>query len=722
MGVAPREARRLALRLSEALAAMHANDDVHGELTPTQVELARGGQVRIVRDRAGDTAMNRLRYAAPEVARREDPAKASDVFALSLIIRELIEGVPARRSEGDQLAMEAVDGRVGAPHGLAPELMGLAALAASQHVETRPAASEFVAAFRQKRGFQGFSRQDVVILLIAAAAVAMLVVLLRTSVQDRDRSARQYEDARAAFEGFLGGIYPELDRVENVAPLAEAGARALSSMEAILKEERDEADRELFARTLLWNGEAQRLLENSANAESLFQRAADESRSLEDRSMATAIELRAEAALGELARERKDPTTSLGHYMNAQSIGQSRVEADPDDADTRLALARALLGLGDLTMSTGRNSANRARKIYGEARASLDHPSVADAPTNLGYGREVLEIRASIDKLESSLAWATGDKAGAIELLQSHVKAASALVEMDPGRPRRRWMLARGADSLAQTQRSVGQLAPAVESFRVAVEGWRLLRAMEPDQPNWRREWARSTRELATTLSMVGEWQEAATLQEVSLAELTEMRAQKLLPESAAVELGEQRLDAAEGLLAAGDLKRGRGQLALAKQVLRGYEPEERDEKRWTKAMARARVIDAELSLAEGRWRVAEETALDCIDQLQLLANDGNDSFVRIERARALLVSSAVRAMEGESEVASGARERALAIADELVAASPVQFAAQSLRARALFVLGRDAEAAVVLDDLDQAGYRGLELSAVRAATRVLRR
>ena len=47
-GLSPKEARRLALRTAEAIAAMHARGDVHGDLTPRSILLARGGSVSMV--------------------------------------------------------------------------------------------------------------------------------------------------------------------------------------------------------------------------------------------------------------------------------------------------------------------------------------------------------------------------------------------------------------------------------------------------------------------------------------------------------------------------------------------------------------------------------------------------------------------------------------------------------------------------------------------------
>ena len=716
-GLSPKEARRLALRTAEAIAAMHARDDVHGDLSPRSVLLSRGGDVSILPPGAPQPALYRMRYVSPEAARREDLDQGADVFALSLIIRELIEGIPARRGTGDELAMEAVDGRVSNPHGLEGELSSLAAQAASPHTENRPTASQFAAALKGASQFKGFAKQDWLIIGAALAAILMLAFMLRESTREQARSTQQFEDARAAFEGFLGGIYPELDRVESIAPLAEAGRRALASMEVMTEEERTPRDRQLLARTLLWNGEAERVQGSDDAAQALFERAVERAKSLDDPSAASSIMLDAETALGELAVRRRDVLNGAKHFGNAMNIGRTQLMEEPESRDHRIAYARALIGAGNLKMSSGAANADRALAIFGNARTVLSHSSVASNE----FDRDALDLRVRLNSLEANMAFVKGDVARAIQMLQRHVEGARKLVEMDPGRPRLRQVWAKGAGVLALAQRQAARLDDAVLTLREAVEGWRLLRAMEPEEIRWRREWARGTRELAEVLSDVGEWQEAALLHETSLEDMTMLLSTGQLPAGAELEVGEQLLAAVEGLHAAGDLAGARKRLTEARERLGVVAPSPRLEIPWRSANAHADVIYAELLLSEGNWEAAELSALNFLEQIDELAVDGQDRLLRVERARALLITSAVRAMQGENQVATGARERALGIAEELVREDPTFVRGHVLKARAHFVLGQDEEAAAVLKDLEKMGYRGLDLGPVRVATAALR-
>lgn len=713
----PRRSVRLARRIAEAVAELHARGGVHGALCPSVIAVGGNDRVTFVRPEHPLSRTETLRYAAPEVARGDAATAASDVFSLALLARELLEGEPARSSAGDDVAIDAIDGRVSVPGPLAEELRALALLSASQHADQRPPATDWVDALRREdRGRRG-PRREWILLAVAAVALVALVLALRTSVSAEDRTSLQYTDARAAIQAFVDGSFEELDRVQDLDALADAGAHALAAIERVPEAERDAVDRELHARMLLWNGRAQRVRGSLDEARDLLGRAAASASGVEDAASAAEIELHAMTALGEMAREARELVVARDHFRRALEIGEARFEDAQGDRDLRIAYAYSLVRFGDLSMSTGTRSAKRAIQIYRKARGILEDPNAGLDPDD----RYVLELRAELDKLEANMAWQNGKPGRALFLLTSHVERAQRLIEMDPGLPRLRWMLARGASVRANVQRDVGLLRPAVESLRVAVEAWRLLREMEPDRSEWHREWARSVRLLASALARVGEWQESATLHDLSVEVMEAMLADGTLDQTARLEIGTQLLDAAEGQLAAGHLKRSRELWKKASQRIGQRTPSKRKRKAWFVAHARAKVVEAELLLAEGRWPRAESRALEFLDEVQVHAGNGNDLTLRRETARAMLVVSSVRALDGEVEVAKDVRERALAIAEELLEESRSEPASLALRARILFALGLDDEVVKALDELDRYGYRDLQLSAVRAATASMR-
>ncbi|MEL6713917.1 MAG: hypothetical protein AAFP86_09095, partial [Planctomycetota bacterium] len=103
-------------------------------------------------------------------------------------------------------------------------------------------------------------------------------------------------------------------------------------------------------------------------------------------------------------------------------------------------------------------------------------------------------------------------------------------------------------------------------------------------------------------------------------------------------------------------------------------------------------------------------------------SEEGKIADLQRLRVRGMLVSASTRAARGASEDAGRLRRRARDVAADLVAQDDGDAVARALLARTLFVLGLDAEAARELEMLESVGYRGLELSAVRAATAHIRR
>lgn len=690
---------------------------MHGALTPRSFDLRGAGAVELIMDPPKEPTMYRLRYAAPEVVRREEPSQGTDVFALALVVRELIEGLPARRSTADELALDAVDGRVSAPHGLAGELQTVCVQAADMRAAERPGAAALVAALQGASKRRGPTGIEWMVGGVAALALVALGFILRTSAEARERSEGVRIEGRAAVEGFVTQTYAELDRMADVERLAAAGRHALASMERLREEDLSRADQQLFAQTLLWNAKAHRVLDEDARAEELFQRALDRAERLEEGKERSSIELHARIELASFARARGDRgaagkllRASVAHDIDAIEDG----ELDPE---LRLIRTRALMDLGDLVMSSFEFDADETGTLFEEARATLDTIS---GPRAERVALDVLELRSELDRIEANQAFLAQEEERGAQLLARHVGLAGDLVAQDPGVPRRRQLHARGADLLGRARTKLNDLDGSVEAFRIAVEAWNVLREMQPDDIRWRREWARSTSRLAAALGQKGEWQEATELQFVALGGLTEMLETGILGQRAALEIAQQSLLTTELRLAAGDIQRASDRLARVEPLLDRVPAGKGIAAAVEAERVRTRVVRAELQLAEGHWADASEGAMGALEVVEQLAMDGRDAGVREYQARALLVNAAVAATKGDGERARSLRLSALDIIVELESegGAPRHL---SLLARIHFVLGDDAAAAVVIERLDDLGYRGIELGAVRAATALLR-
>ncbi|MEL6429950.1 MAG: hypothetical protein AAFP22_13050 [Planctomycetota bacterium] len=709
-GLSRREALRLGERLAAEIAARHARGLVHGALTPRAVILQRDGTVGVLEpDEAGERVLQVLRYASPEIARREEPSVGSDTFSLALIVRELVEGIPARRSEGEQVALDAVDGRVSVPHGFEGELQGLLVLAASPHVDQRPSAAHFAAALRGATQIRGVSRKEALVALVAALAVLMLVFAMRRSAAAREVADQQFADSRAAIEGLLAGTYPELGRVRDVARLAQAGERALASLD-VPDAAQDPDGASLLARALLWNGRAQLRLGDVARARAHFERAVEVVDAAPTASLDGEVRLPSLLELCTLAIEAHDLEAAQALNDRAIELGEAVESPGPE---VRLALGRAQIQRGQFALDATGTDEDTAREAFERARDLLDGLA--------GAGTELIGLRAEIRQMQARLAGLTGDRDSEIELLAEHVELVERLVEESPGSVEPRAGLAAANDELGRARAAGGDFPGAVEAWRAASEGWRLLAETEDAPPGWRLEWARTTGGLAEALDRIGGAQEATELHALAIEELERLVGSGLGGELLPL-LIERHLSAAEGLLAAGDLRRARVRLASASKRLGSIPADRLPSFDPAPLRARALIASAELSLATSEWSIADQRASLFFGLYERRSEEGKIADLQRLRVRGMLVSASTRAARGSSEDAGRLRRRARDVAADLVAQDDGDAVARALLARTLFVLGLDAEAARELEVLESVGYRGLELSAVRAATAHIRR
>jgi hypothetical protein len=102
--VSPRAAAAMVRQLGGALGALHAHGVLHLDLKPANIMVSTDGRVRLIDLGIADLIGNRREvimgtpgYAAPEVREGRAPSRATDVYGLALIARELL-GEVARDS------------------------------------------------------------------------------------------------------------------------------------------------------------------------------------------------------------------------------------------------------------------------------------------------------------------------------------------------------------------------------------------------------------------------------------------------------------------------------------------------------------------------------------------------------------------------------------------------------------------------------------------------
>ena len=712
-----REGRRLCQGLCEAVESLHASGAVHGALRPSVFHVGSDGVVTLLPRSTSPLGSTTLQYASPEVAGGAAPTAASDAFSLALILVEVLAGGPMRAGSEEEIAALAEDGIAPVPDGVPERLKALVVRSTALAPESRPTPAQWRAAFeREPRA--AASRAPLLVLMICVVGLSVgLGLSQRRAAEARDRSAGRLSQARATFEGLLLGTYDELERVDGIEPLAAAGARALASIESEGYGEGLD-DREMLAVALVWNGRAQRLLGSLPEAKQHFRRAIEVTSELEGRPFAIEGEVAARIALGEMGVEERNFKVARGQFGRAIELCEGAIRDGAADRSLRLAHVRALISLGDVSMSSGRSSAPRALNLFTRARKALEDPEVAQDSASL----DVLELRCDLGKLAANMAFQAGKRDQAVDLLNEHVELADDLVGRDPGSGRARWTLARGADVLARSQRELGRFQEAVESHRRSIEAWRLLREMEPAKIAWQREWAKSAALLADSLRLVGRVDEAVQLHRDSIELMDGLMASGDLPKSFTLDVMQQQLSCTEAFLASGEILRAREELRELRSRRAKVAPATLKPRQAKDLGIRVDLVEAELLLAQGRWAGARSKVLAVMNAIQAEAMAGDDRRFRLDRARALIVSGAVADAEGDVELASSSRQRSLGLLVQLCKERPLDPQPIALRALVLFTLGRDLQAEEAIRSLDEMGVQDARLVALRAAAQKLRR
>ncbi len=156
--LAPGEVAEIGAQVAAALAAAHAVGIVHRDVKPGNILLADNGTVKITDfgiskalDEGTVTTQTGIAgtpaYLAPEIARGEDPSRASDVFSLGSTLYHAVEGRPPFGTNSNPLALlhAVASGDAPPPRNAGPLADTLANLMRPDPA-TRPTMSEATAA------------------------------------------------------------------------------------------------------------------------------------------------------------------------------------------------------------------------------------------------------------------------------------------------------------------------------------------------------------------------------------------------------------------------------------------------------------------------------------------------------------------------------------------------------------------------------------------------
>ena len=682
-GVGRSVALEIAEQLMEALAAAHAAGVVHRDLKPANVMWTDEGRVVVLDfglaqfvaaggrsdgdpapgpapERArpcqteAEAVVGTLEYMSPEQTRAEPVTAASDLFALGLILQELLTGEPGREANPSDLefVQEVAAGGSRPVGGLPADLTELLERLKARAPTERPTALEALERLRWIRGKPARSLRR------AAAAAALLVALLAGLKYTLDLRAanaatdRRRAQAEAALTFMLGSFWEKVSATGRLEDLEEVAEQAFDYFTAVPEEEL--SAEELGARSTLFHrvGEVRRNGGDQAGALEAFRRSHDLARRLHERDPADDARLyelgQAQHYMGLIPYLDGDPEGALGWWQRYLDTSRELVARRPDSEDYRVELAYAQVNAGVvlLELDCVDRAARRFEDVVATWRDLLGRdPARADLQ---------FELAGALSWLGDARSRA-GDSAGAIASFGEEGELWSRLAAGAP------------ADNTLRYQMALVQLRLGRERLRRGETGAGLVAA---------REVKRLAAELFAADPANAEWARALALGE---------RLHGLLQRAA-------------------DLPAARASFLTSAELLRELHAGDPDSVDGRLQLARARALLGETHLALGDRAAA---AAACGEALTLLGDSGagaggSDWVARVYRAHAQLLRG--RLEEGRPEAATRAREAALAtLAPVIGETRDPEYLDPWVRA--LIALGRLDEARGPATALRAAGY-----------------
>ena len=407
----------LFLRVCDAVRHAHRNLVVHRDLKPSNIlVLADGtpklldfGIAKVLDDGPASHTATRLMtpgYAAPEQWRGEPVTTATDVYALGVVLHELLT---ARRPAADasppvlpsSTVADDAAGRTRA-RALRGDLdsIALAALAADparryptvdafaadleRWLENQPISLRRSRAYRLRK-FAARQRWAIAAAVVVAASLVGATLVSRAQAE----RARAQAARASAMQDFIWGLieqaHPNRNRGEPISPqtLVERGEQQLSH---VADDPALEADM-LAALARAWTG-----LSDYARAQALLDRAQP---LLASDALPDDVRSRVLASIAELEHGNAQHEASLAHARTSLALAEADPHTSPQTlAGLHLRIAEALDGLGDegATESSLRASLARDRAALGDA-----DKAVAAQASLLGW---TLGARGRFDEAE----------------------------------------------------------------------------------------------------------------------------------------------------------------------------------------------------------------------------------------------------------------------------------------------------------------------------------
>ena len=546
----------LFLQICEAVRHAHRNLTVHRDLKPGNILVTSAGAVKLLdfgiakllqrdEDQTSEptAAILTPEYASPEQIRREPITTATDVFALGILLYEMLSGAHPFRAKGSlpHEAMRAICEDDPAPMSqvaqrAAKQLRGeldtivLTALR-KQPLWRYPSVEQLADDIgRYRRGWPVLAKGDGIAyrfrkfarrqwLPLTAAAVVML--LLALGILATTRQTRLAEQAREAAD--RARIQAERQRgiAEQQRTLAVAAQRSATEQRALAEARTKEAETErrkeqdryrdvralaasmLFdlhdgIRDLAGSTMARRLIVGKAQHQ-LELLSADSGNDIGlQRDLAASYERMGELRVDSHQPNKNDANAALEAYQHAVNLrrkiaGQG---ASPVRDQRDLALSLAKLGDGQFMASDLKHALESYQSAWTLAQ-SLVRSDSRDPSTRRALG--------TIDERRCAVFLTAGDNTGALGACQEGISTLSPLAKESPDDVEVQRIIATTEASYANALRLSHKPADAAVQAKLAVESLGRLESLAPSNAEYRRLSSSAETILAATLAANGD-------------------------------------------------------------------------------------------------------------------------------------------------------------------------------------------------------------------------
>ena len=536
----------LFLQVCGAVQHAHRNLTVHRDLKPGNILVTNAGAAKLL-----DFGIAKLlsaeaptgapltaailtpEYASPEQIRREAITTSTDVFALGILLYELVSGAHPFKGSGQlpHEVMRAICEDDPAPlKGVPAEIGTIIRTALRKQPAWRYASVEQLAddIDRYLRGLPVLAQGDSVAYRLrkfvkrqwlVLSAAALVLFLLVGGIVATAHQARLAEQARVSAERARAEAEAQRTRAEEARQVAntQRGVAEQRTKEAEMERQKEqERYRELrsLASSLLFDlHDGVRDLAGSATARRLIVSKAQQQLELLSAGAQTDIDLQRDLAasyerMGELRMDPRDPgktgnSAALADYHRAvelrKKIAGSKSAQRRDRRDLALSLAK--LGEGEFFAGNAKLSVEAYQSAWNMAKAvAREDPKDASLARALG----------SIDERRCAVLMGAGDSAGALDACQEGIATLSPLGSRAPDDLQIQRLIATTEASYANALRLTRKPQEAGVQAKQALETLEHLEALAPSNAEYRR--LSSSAEMILAGSLAASGQSAASL------------------------------------------------------------------------------------------------------------------------------------------------------------------------------------------------------------------